>query len=168
MIMMALVTCGVAHAQQTAADDLFDRYSGKDGFTTVYITQGLFKLVAQLDPEDAEAQELMQGLESIKILATEDEESGIDFYREIEGKLPADRYEELMVVKDGNENVRFLVNQEGDRIRELLLVAGGTGDNALIIIRGNIPVRSLGKLAHSLDIDGSGLELLEELELDNE
>ena len=168
MIMMALVTCGVAQAQRTAADDLFDRYSGKDGFTTVYITQGLFKLVAQLDPEDAEAQELMQGLESIKILASEDEESGIDFYREIEGKLPADRYEELMVVKDGNDNVRFLVNQEGDRIRELLLVAGGTGDNALIIIRGNIPLRSLGKLAHSLDIDGSGLELLEQLELDNQ
>lgn len=163
-LFIAVMTGMTVMGQRTAADDLFDKYAGQEGFTTVHITKGLFNLVAQLDTEDVEAQELLHGLESIKILASEDEDAGINFFDEINGKLPEDRYEELMVVQDGDENVRFLVNQQGNMIRELLLVAGGTGDNALIIIRGNIPLRSLAKLAGSLDIDGSGLEYLEQLE----
>ncbi|NOY37629.1 MAG: DUF4252 domain-containing protein [Chlorobi bacterium] len=165
ILFLAMIISGIAaFGQRTAADDLFDKYAGKDGYTTVYISKGLFRMVSQLDPEDQEAQALLNGLESIRILASEDNGTGINFFKEIEGKLPKGKYEELMVIRDGEEHVKFLVNQEGDIIRELLLIAGGEGDNALIIIRGNLSLKSIARLAGSLDIDADGFEYLEELE----
>ena len=40
---------------QSPADELFDKYSGKDGFTSVYITQHMFSLFADVDTEEDES-----------------------------------------------------------------------------------------------------------------
>ena len=56
-----------------------------------------------------------------------------------------------------------MVMEQDGIIKELLVVAGGEGeDNALVIIRGNIDLKRLGKLSGTLDMDE--LAVLEELE----
>jgi len=58
---------------QSPTDNLFDKYGAKDGFTTVHVTKELFSLFAEVaqdsnDPEMKELQEVINGLEYIRVL----------------------------------------------------------------------------------------------------
>lgn len=147
-----------AIGQNTAVEKLFDKYGGQDGFTTVTINKGLFKMVAQFDENDEDLQAL-SGMESIKILAVEDEgvASGVNFYKEVRSQLKTADYEELMTVNSSDSDVVFLAHQEGDVIKELILLVGGKGDdNALIYIAGNIRMKDVSKIASSMGIEEDG------------
>lgn len=148
-----------AFAQKDPVNRLFDKYSGMDGYTTVFISSKMFSLIADLDPEDKELQKMMEGLNSIRILASEENSSKVNFYDEVMKGLPLDKYEELMVVKDGEQDLKFLVREEKGRIAELLLVGGGGGENVLISIRGDIDMKNIGRIGDALDVEG-----LDELE----
>jgi hypothetical protein len=152
-------------AQKDAVDALFNKYAGKDGFTTVIISSKMFSLFRDMEVEDDEFNKMMSGLESIRILATDEtmEDKSINFYDEVMKDLNESDYEELMVVKEKDQDVIFLIKERNGRIAELLLVAGGKGgDNALISIRGDIDLKTISKLARSMDIEG--MEQLEKLD----
>jgi hypothetical protein len=156
-----------AMAQNKSIDRIFDKYAGKEGFTTVYISKYMFSMIANLeDVEDGdlkETQDVLGNLTGIKILAVEDGDAlgkGVNFYDEIMKDLPRDRYQELMVVKDSESDVVFLAREEHGVIVELLLVVGGEGDdNALIAITGEIDLNTIARLSKTMDIEG-----MEELE----
>jgi len=153
-------------AQNDPVDRLFNKYGEKDGFTTVYISPKMFSLFSQVDPEDKDLQDLMGGLKSIRILAS-DEETGqnkdLNFYKEVMKDLPQDKYEELMVVKDSGQDLKFLIREENGKVVELLLVGGGSGDNVLISIRGNIDMKNISKISKALNVEGlNNLEKLDE------
>jgi hypothetical protein len=157
-------------AQNQSIDRIFDKYAGKEGFTTVYISKYMFSMFSNLeDVEDEdvkEVQDVFGKLTGIKILAVEDADAlgkGVNFYDEIMKDLPRNRYEELMVVKDSESDVVFLAREEGGVIVELLLVVGGEGDdNALIAITGEIDLNTIAKLSETMEIEG--MEELENLE----
>ncbi|HAF31239.1 MAG TPA: hypothetical protein DCG75_19545 [Bacteroidales bacterium] len=150
-------------AQRTPVDELFDKYSGKEGFTSVYITSYMFSMFSNLETDDPEFDALVKNLKGIKILATDDSYSGsANFYKEIIDKLPMSVYKELMVIKEKDQDVKFLINEKDGKIIELLLIAGGKDDNALISIQGNIDLKTISKLSKSMQIDG--LEHLKEID----
>lgn len=143
-------------AQNSAIDKLFNKYGGKDGFTTVTISQGLLKMAAQLDKDDEDLKALA-GIKSIKILAVEDEamNSGINLYKEAMSSLKSADYEELMNVNSSDGDVVFLAKRSGDRISELILLVGGKEDNAVIYIAGDISLKDVGKISKSVQVDGN-------------
>src|SRR6056297_141180 len=150
-------------AQNTPVDKLFEKYSGKEGFTSVYITSYMFSMFSEMETEDPEFDQLVKNLTGIKILATDETYAGnANFYTEIIDKLPLSEYKELMVVKEKDQDVKFLVNEKDGKIIELLLIAGGKNENALISIQGNIDLKNISKLSKSMQIEG--LEHLEEIE----
>ncbi|MGC9373716.1 MAG: DUF4252 domain-containing protein [Bacteroidales bacterium] len=150
-------------AQNSPVDELFEKYSGKEGFTSVYITSYMFSMFADMETEDPEFDELVKNLTGIKILATDETYSGnANFYTEIINKLPLSKYKELMVIKEKDQDVKFLIHEKDGKIIELLLIAGGKNENALISIQGNIDLKNISKLSKSMQIEG--LEHLEEIE----
>lgn len=150
-------------AQKSPVDELFDKYSGQEGFTSVYITSYMFSMFSDLETDDPEFDALIKNLKGIKILATDDSYNGnANFYNEIIAKLPMEQYKELMVIKEKDQDVKFLVNEKDGKITELLLIAGGKSDNALISIQGDIDLKNISKLSKSMNI--SGLEHLEEID----
>ena len=155
-----------AMSQKDPVDRIFDKYSGQEGYTTVYISSKMFSLFADMDPDDQELQDMMNGLKSIRILASDDSDEsggdGINFYKEVMKDLAVEKYEELMVVMDGNQDLKFLIREENGKIVELLLVGGGDGDNVLISIRGIIDMKNIGKIGKALDVEG--LENLEKID----
>ncbi|MBN3036655.1 MAG: DUF4252 domain-containing protein [Bacteroidales bacterium] len=154
---------------QGPAEKLFEKYSGREGFTSVIITQNMFELFADIEAgEEDEFINLAKSLNMIRILA-EDEETespeGINFYSELMAEFPGNAYEELMIVRKKDQDVRFYVRKEKDKIRELVMIAGGEDDNALIIIDGDIDLKTISNLSKSMQI--RGMENLEELEEGN-
>jgi hypothetical protein len=160
MLMMLALS---AFGQKSAVDKVFDKYSGKDGYTTVYISSFMFNLMSSLESDDPDYNEFKKatsGINSIKILTQEDGNS-TSFGKELLAMLPRSEYKEMMVVKDQEEEVLFLAREEGGRITEFLLIVSGGGEDALIAIQGDIDLNSISKIASGLDMPG--LENLDEL-----
>jgi hypothetical protein len=89
----------------------------------------------------------------------------LNFYKELTGKLNLSVYEELMAVKEGKDETKFLIRQNGDRISELLVITGGPGDNTLISIQGDLDLKSLSELSDDIGIEElEGLEKMEKKE----
>ncbi|MEN8227637.1 MAG: DUF4252 domain-containing protein [Bacteroidota bacterium] len=153
-----------AFSQQSAVDKVFDKYSGQEGYTTVYISSFMFNLLSNLESDDPEYNEFKKatsGISSIKIL-TQDGSGSESFGKELLSMLPRSEYKEMMVVKDQEEEVLFLARENGGKITEFLLIVSGGGDDALIAIQGDIDLESISSIASGLDMPG--LENLEDLE----
>ncbi len=161
---MAIITVNMM--SQSPADKIFDKYSGAEGFTTVYITKYMFDLFRDMENNNVsdEMQEAISRLNSIKILATDDDPStktSINLYDEVMKNLPQAEYKELMVVKEKNENVRFLVREKDNKVIELLLLVGSPDESAMISIQGDIDMKNIAKITRSLNIEG--MEKLENM-----
>lgn len=161
LLMLALATVA-GSAQSNPVDRLFEKYAGQEGFTSVYISSHMFSLFAGMDKGDKEFDDIFGKLTGIRILTTDERIHGINFYDELAGELPLDHYEELMVIHEKDQNVKFLINEKDGVISELLMISGGIDDNALISIRGRIDLKTISGLSQSMKI--KGLENLEKVE----
>ena len=160
LIMFTLLTMG----QTSAVDKVFDKYSGKEGYTTVYISSFMFNMLNSLktdDPEFDEFKKATAGIKSIKIL-TQEGGNSVAFGAELLEMLPRSEYQEMMVVKDQDEDVLFLAREEGGKITEFLLIVSGGGEDVLIAIQGDIDLESISSIASGLDMPG--FENLEDIE----
>jgi len=155
---MFILLMGImAFGQNSAVDRVFDKYSGQEGYTTVYISSFMFNLMNQLeidDPEYDEFKKATSGINSIRILA-QDGDGSKSFGKELLDMLPRDEYQEMMKVKDDEEDVLFLAREQGGKITEfLLIVSSGDGEDVLIAITGDIDLESLSSIASGLDMPG--------------
>jgi hypothetical protein len=141
-------------AQSNPVDEMFNKYSEKQGFTVVSISSKMFSMFADKDVENKDADDIISRLKSIKILTVEDSllNKNLNFYSELSKKLDLSVYEELMVVKEGPDITKFLIKQSGNTISELLVIKGGPGGNSLISIRGNLNLKNISDLSKSVGI----------------
>jgi hypothetical protein len=161
-LLFALMTF-TGFGQSDAISKFFDKYVDDEQFTVVYISPKMMEMVVDLSEEEgdaAEVDEVLSGIKGIRILTTE--QNTLQYYKEALSVLELNQYEVLMQVRDGDENVRFLVKDEGPRVKELLLLVGGEDDFVLISFVGDIDLKKISKLGDKMDIEG--LEHLEELE----
>ncbi len=151
-------------AQTNPVDEMFNKYSEKDGFTLVTISSRMFSMFANLDSENPDADNLIKRLKSIRILSVEDSllNLNLNFYSELSRKLDLSVFEELMVVKEGRDITKFLIRETGGIITELLVVKGGPGGNSLISIKGDLSMKNISDLSKNIGIQE--LKTLEELE----
>ena len=134
---IALLILSATLNAQKSIDALFDKYAGKDGFTTVTINGNLLKLVASLD-EDNKTGSMPRNLTQIRILAQDNDSMKVEnFYDLVVKDLDLKQYEEFMQVKSSDQDVKMLVRTEGNKFKEFLLIVGGK-DNAVIQIKGSM------------------------------
>jgi ACT domain-containing protein len=142
---------------QSPADRIFDKYSGKEGYTTVFISKYMFDLFSNIEPTDPEAKEMKEAiskLTGIKILASEKPDESVSFLKEMKKDISSGGYKELMVIKEGDQDVQFLVHEDNGKVSELLLIVSDKGENVLISIQGDIDMKNISKLANVMDIEG--------------
>ncbi|MGB8357967.1 MAG: DUF4252 domain-containing protein [Bacteroidales bacterium] len=152
-----------AFCQKSPVDDLFEKYDGKEGFTSVYISSKMFSLLARIDSEDEEFRNIVTRIRSIRILTIDSAKnvSGINFCNDLLSKLNRTGYEELMTVKEENDEVWFMIREVGGKIAELVMVTGGQG-SSVVSITGNLDLKTIAGLSDSMGI--KGLEGLEKVE----
>ena len=174
MIALALVACSApSFAQTDAISNYFEQYVDDERFTVVYLSPKMFQILGKLDLdelEDKEAAEVMDvvsDLKSLRILTTDENTMG--FYEEAQQKLDTKGYDVLMTVRSDDENVNFLVKDDGGNvIHELLLLVGGNEDFVMMSFVGDINLKKISKLAKTIDVDGmEHLDKLDEEESQN-
>ena len=163
-ILAALFLTLVTNGQNSAIDEMFAKYSEKDGFTVVTISSRMLSMFAGNDADTEDADDIMRRLKSIRILSVEDSllNKNLNFFTEISKKLDLQEYEELMGVKEGHDITKFLIRQKGDRITELLVITGGPDGNSLISIQGDLNLKNISELSKS--IDNQDIKKLDKLE----
>jgi len=156
-------------AQTSPVDVIIEKYGDEDGFTTVLITEEMFALFANIetDEEGEDFNNLMKGLQSIKIITfdnSEGKKADLNFYKSLQADLSSEEYTELMSIKEKDQDIKFFIRRlETGKIGEMIMVSGGDGDNTLISIKGDIDLNDMSDLSHSLGI--KGLDHLEDMEL---
>ena len=160
-LITSFLLCSILSAQTGPIDELFERYSEKEGFTSVFISGKMLNMLGGMGAEESNSDNIMLRLKSIRILTENDSVSGlkINFYTELSRKLDFSVYEELLVVQEGKDLTKFLIRQTGDKISELLVISGGSQGNSLISIRGDINLKDISKISKTI-----GIEELEQLE----
>ncbi|MEA3317289.1 MAG: DUF4252 domain-containing protein [Bacteroidota bacterium] len=164
IISIFILSTSALFAQNSHFDNLFDKYSGKEGYTSVYISSYMFSMFSEIEHEDKEIDNVVNNLKGIKILSG-DNIPAEQFKVDITTKIPLSEYKELMVVKEKGEMVRFYINENEGLINELLLITESENDNAVICIQGNIDLKNISKLSKSMNIDG--FEHLENIDDNN-
>jgi hypothetical protein len=157
-LFLALLLAATFTYGQKSIDALFEKYAGKNGFTTVTINGNLLKMAMDDDDDDSMPADITE----IRILAQDDDDNNEieNFYDMVIKDIDLNLYEEFMRVKESDQDLRMLVRSEGNRFKEFLLIAGGK-DNAIIQVKGNMTYNEAKRFSseagkkHGLNITGT-------------
>ena len=145
----------------TFAQSQFDKFEDVDGVTSVIVNQKAFSLMSKIGAEsDEEYLDLIKNIETLKVFATEDVAVAKKMEVEVTKYLKNANLEELMRVKDGDDQVSIYIKEgkSEDFVRELFMYVKDKNDNAgesvIISLTGNIDLKQVSKLTNKMDIPG--------------
>ena len=169
LIMMVFTT--LVFAQDDAISKFFSKYEDNEDFTHVTITSRMFGLFANLDAEDQADKELLDAVSKVKglkIIAKDDisKEEASQLYKEAFTLIPEKEYDELMSVRDKDNDMKFLIQEKDGVITELVMVMHGDSEFFLLSLIGDIDLKQISKLSHSMAIQG--FEHLENIDKDKD
>jgi len=145
----------------TQAQSQFDRFEDIDGVSSVIVNQKAFELMSKIGAEtDEEYLDLIKNIKTLKVFATEDPNVAKQMKAEADRYLKSGKLEELMRVKNKDDNVKIYV-KEGDNenfVKELFMfvnnASGGDHETVIISLTGNIDLRQVSKLTDKMDLPG--------------
>ena len=167
---MAIMLMVYASSAQTAIDDLYKRYAGKEGFTSINISPEMFGMLSGFDMNDSsdqaqDAQNVMEQLSGLKMLVYEAEDGAPNeyFLAELRDLTTVKGYTEMMSVDSEDEVVKFLAKKgEDGRVSEMLMIVLEKDEAVVMSMTGSLDMKSIQQISNSLDIEG--MEKLEEIE----
>jgi len=153
----------IAFAQNSEFLKFYNKYATDTSFTVVSVNQRMIELFSNISTDDEDAQdviEAMQQIKGIKLIANDRTSSSDVLYNEAK-KSFSKGYDELMVVRDGDSNMQFLIQESGGVINELVMLVGSDSSFVAASIFGVIDLKQISKLGKNLNI--SGMENLQQL-----
>lgn len=155
-IILALFIIPFLAGAQDFIDEVFNKYSGSDNFTSIVIGKDLLDFAFSMD-KDNEIDKLKGKISDLKILVSNDQhESGnIGFTNEIRSALEKNNYLSLMEIKDGKDKVNFYVKKDNDIITHLILLAKEENEEILLSLKGQFSKKDLAELGKCTKHEGS-------------
>lgn len=153
------------YAQNNVITDLFDQYYNDENFTKVSVSSKMFELFTEIEPGDKDEEMILRAiskLEGLKILAADSITNSRQLFDDAVKKISSKGYEELMEVKDAEEDMKFMIMDSNGKITELVMVVGGRKKFVILSLFGEIDLKTISKLSRSMSIEG--LEHLEHIE----
>jgi hypothetical protein len=160
-------------AQDDAISRYFTKYAEDERFTVVYISPKMFDMISKIstnDPEWEKTKSVLKDIRGLRILVADNDEdtddngqkimvtnkiNGSSMYKEAMTTLNGKSYEELMTVRDGQQNVRFMTKETGGVISELLLLVGEPNQFVMLSFTGTIDLNKIATLGKTLNIEGA-------------
>jgi hypothetical protein len=110
-----------------------------------------------LDAGSADGQRFMQVVKKIKglrILSKEATKDGPRLFKEASGLLSKE-FEELMTIRDGKDDLRFLVKENArGNIAELIMLEGSENEFLAMSLVGDIDLNEISQIAGNMNIGG--------------
>ena len=145
LLMMALS----AYAQ--SGKEIYNRYSGKKGVSSVYISPTMFGLMKELpdihiESGDVNLGSIIKTFDGMYILSVEDSAIAADLEKEIGDMVSQGRFELLMEAVEESEKTRIYIVSKGDTVTDFLMLAYEPESASVISISGNMPMAELQKI----------------------
>jgi hypothetical protein len=149
---------------------IFDRFEDYDDVTTVVVTKKAFQMLGKISNDSKEGKEfndLVGGLEDLKVFTTEDTKIAGEMKNSFNKYLKSSKLSELMRVKDKDANVKIYVREgkDDDHVSEFLMLvdemnikrhSGKRGAPQVVIISltGDIDLNNISKITKEMNISG--------------
>ncbi|HSO88009.1 MAG TPA: DUF4252 domain-containing protein [Draconibacterium sp.] len=120
--------------------EAFTKYRFKDGVTTITIPGWVIGIAANFGDLEKNERELLHSIDKVRVLVVEDDDlnAKINLHKEFSTKInKKNDYEELMTVRDDNEDITIYGKMDENVITEMIILVGGY-DNAMIYVKGEI------------------------------
>lgn len=150
LLLIAAIFLFASCDNEPGVSKAFLKYSYKSGVTTVTVPGWLIGMASAFGDLDDEEQELLSSIDKVKVLSIEDNDlnARVNLHNEFYSKINTDKsFEELLVVREADENVTIFGKMDDDVIREMIILVGGD-DNALVYLKGEIKPELINNLAH--------------------
>lgn len=125
-------------AQSRSFRELYGKYSGRDGYTTIEISGEMMNAIGSnvtVSGSKKNVSSLMSKMKNMMIVITS--EGTASFAEDVENMIKTGGYTSMTDVNDGRQSSRFYVVRKNDKITEFLMTVMGEGDNVLICIVGD-------------------------------
>lgn len=158
IIGMFLLSMGLM-AQGTVINTYFNQLEDDENFTKVSVSQKMFSMFTELEAgSDAEKEflEAVSKLKGLKVIVGDSVANSAKMYKAACADVDKAGYEELMSVKDAEENMKFSIIEKDGVISELLMVAGGNKSFIMLSLYGEIDLANISKIAQEMRVEGLG------------
>ncbi len=160
VLFVFVVSLALTAGAQNFVECFWQKYGEREDFTVVNISQKMLQMVALAADEKDQA--LLKNLTGLKVITTEKQPEvyytdAIKMLTEKEGNM-----EELMSVKEKEEDVRMFTREEKGIVSELVIIVKEKANFVLIGITGDIDLQQMAGLSKSLQVNG--LEQLEKIQ----
>jgi hypothetical protein len=135
----------------------FHKYGHQEGVVKVNVPGWVIHLASRIADLETEERALLRQIDKVKVLTVEDQSINqqVNFYDEYYHKLKAKKgYEDLVMVRESEEQVGILGKFEGNTARELIILVGGD-ENTIVYLKGKIDPDTLKKLVNQEDLQKS-------------
>lgn len=148
MMIAALAFMTMTVQAQMSVDHLMRKYKHSPKAEYVHVPKLMMSLAKAIKTGDADDYtKYLKHIDSIKVLDMEDCSNAVkqQFFKDVT-QLKTAGYEELMTVKEADEQTVILVKRNKTGIKELVIVDSGDDDAALIQIMGHIKDSEIQKI----------------------
>ena len=156
IIGMFLLSMGLM-AQGTVITKYFNQLEDDENFTKVSVSQKMFSMFTELEAgSDAEKEflEAVSTLKGLKVIVADSVPNSAKMYKAAVADINKAGYEELMSIKDAEENMTFSITEKDGIISELIMVAGGNKSFIMLSLYGEIDLNNISKIAQEMRVEG--------------
>jgi hypothetical protein len=161
IVLIALITSPIVTQAQS-----FSEYADMKGVSSMVMTSEMFKLLADIDfesddPEVKQYIKLIENLEDIKVLSTEDTSIANKMEKDVNNYLTSSSMTELMSFNDDGKNVKFYSKPGSKKgsVSQLFMFLKGMDEGkpitVVMSITGDIDLKEVSKLAKDLKVPGA-------------
>lgn len=129
---------------------LFDKYAEMDSVSSVYISKAMFQMMPNIESGGLNLMNMKGKVESLQILNTSRMALMPDMRKDF-NKLIKASHAELMRVKDGKTKATFYANMDGEKVKDLLMLADTDSTFTVIQLVGNFTLQDIQEITQSID-----------------
>ena len=150
LVFSAILLASSIFAQSNNA--IYNKYSGKQGVSSVYISPSMFKMMKSLpeveiyDDKDVHFEQIIKSFEGMYVIEVENIALAKSMISDVESMIAKGNLELLMEVKESDETVRIYVEKEGDMFKKFIMLEREDDSATFISIDAQMPQEAVAEL----------------------
>lgn len=151
IIIAAILLSAAVSAQAQDINSIYNRYSGKEGVSSVYISPAMFNLMKDLpdvhvSSGDVDFSGIIKTFKGMYILEIENKPKASALSSEIRSAVDNGKYQLLMEAAEENESMQIYIASEGEIVTDLIMLATEKDSVSVIAISAEMTYADLQKL----------------------